>query len=54
MERKYLSKQMFDNPVLIDYWLEASVPFDINTVSNVDKLSIVLLNRLGIGVTMNT
>ena len=44
-------------PLLIDYGLEASVPFDINTVSNVDKLSeklrvmrpsIVLLNHLGI------
>ena len=43
-------------PLLIDYGLEASVPFDINAVSNVDKLSdklkamrpsIVLPNLLG-------
>ena len=44
-------------PLLIDYGLEASVPFDINAVSKVDKLSeklrvmrpsIVLLNLPGI------
>ena len=44
-------------PLLIDYGLEASNPFDINAVSNVDKLterlretrpSIVLYNLLGV------
>ena len=46
---------MFDNPLLIDYGLDAGNPYDINAVSRVSKLterkmrpSIVLCNLLGV------
>ena len=51
---------MFITPLLIDYGLEASNPFDINAVSSVNKLterlrkmrpSIVLYNLLGVDKT---
>ena len=34
-----LPTHVFNTPLLIDYGLEASVPFDVNVVGNIDKLS---------------